>query len=144
MMEPDALKVLIYATSGDRLLVFDEPDFPDVLWQVPGGTVEPEEDVAEAAVREFVEETGLTPPNPLIPLAVHDYRFSLKTGGIAWHRRHYFHVELEDGHAETWLHHELTPFSGGDPIQFRFFWIDYAQAKVGLGYGMEHCLPLIG
>jgi 8-oxo-dGTP pyrophosphatase MutT (NUDIX family) len=143
-MEPDALKVLIYATWRDRLLVFDEPDFPDVLWQVPGGTVETGEDIAEAALREFCEETGLAPSAPLTPLAVHDYRFSLKIGGIAWHRRHYFHVELKDHHPETWLHQELTPFGGGDPIQFRFFWIDFTQAKARLGYGMEHCLPMIG
>jgi 8-oxo-dGTP pyrophosphatase MutT (NUDIX family) len=142
-MEPDALKVLIYATSRDRLLVFDEPDFPDVLWQVPGGTVEAGEDVAEAALREFQEETGLAPSAPLTPLAIHDYRFPLKIGGIAWHRRHYFRIELDGLHPETWLHHELTPFGGGDPIRFRFFWIDLTQAKIRLGYGMEHCLSMI-
>lgn len=61
-MKPDASKVLIYATWRDRILVFDEPGFPEVLWQVPGGTVEADEDVAEAASREFHEDTGLMPP----------------------------------------------------------------------------------
>lgn len=131
MMEPDALKVLIYATSGSRLLSFStDRTFPTLLWQVPGGTVEPEEDVAEAAVREFVEETGLTPPNPLIPLAVHDYRFFAETGGIIWHRRHYYHVELVDGsHAETLLPSPDDAVQRRQPHQFRFFWIDFAQAK---------------
>ena len=40
-MKPDALKVLIYATWRDGLLVFDEPDFPLVQWQVPGGRSRP-------------------------------------------------------------------------------------------------------
>ncbi|MBB3398844.1 8-oxo-dGTP pyrophosphatase MutT (NUDIX family) [Rhizobium sp. BK538] len=64
-MEPDALKVLIYATWRDRLLGFDEPDFPEVALQVPGGTVETGEDIAAAALREFSEETGILPETPL-------------------------------------------------------------------------------
>lgn len=47
-------KVLICATSRRGLLVFDEPDYPDVPLQVPGGTVEPDEDLQAAAVREFL------------------------------------------------------------------------------------------
>ena len=142
-MQPDALKVLIYATWRDRLLVFDEPDFPEVALQVPGGTVEAGENVAEAAYREFREETGLT-PGPLTQLGTHDYRFSLKIGGIAFHRRHYFHVDLDGDQPSTWLHRELTPFGGGEPILFRFFWISRAEATMRLGYGMAECLPLIG
>ena len=66
-MSPDAHKVLIYATWQGRLLVFDEPDFPEIELQVPGGTMEPGESPEVAATREFVEETGLTPPQPLGP-----------------------------------------------------------------------------
>lgn len=64
-MVPDAHKVLIYATWRGRLLVFDEPDFPEIEFQVPGGTVEPGEATATAALREFTEETGLKPNRPL-------------------------------------------------------------------------------
>lgn len=52
-------KVLIYATWNDRLLVFEEPDFPETPLQVPGGTVDAGEDILAAAYREFAEETGL-------------------------------------------------------------------------------------
>lgn len=48
-------KVLIYGTSSSGLLVFDEPEFSEVPIQVPGGTVDPDEDIFEAARREFHE-----------------------------------------------------------------------------------------
>jgi ADP-ribose pyrophosphatase YjhB (NUDIX family) len=50
------LKVLVYTTWRDVPLVFDEADVSEVRWQVPGGTVEPGEDVTQAAGREFHEE----------------------------------------------------------------------------------------
>ncbi|MGZ2426356.1 NUDIX domain-containing protein [Rhizobium laguerreae] len=52
-------KALIYATNSCGILVFDEPDFPEVPLQVPGGTVEEGEPVIDAARREFGDETGL-------------------------------------------------------------------------------------
>ncbi len=141
-LEPNALKVLIYATWRDRLLVFDEPDFPEVGLQVPGGTVDGE-DISAAALREFSEETGILPATPLAPLTVHDYRFS-KGGVEVRHRRHYFHVRLEGDQPATWLHREMTPFNGGGPILFHFFWLGFDDARVRLGYGMGHGLPSLG
>jgi 8-oxo-dGTP pyrophosphatase MutT (NUDIX family) len=140
-VKPDALKVLIYATSRDRLLVFDEPDFPEVELQVPGGTVEPGEDIEAAALREFTEETGLQPNGTLIPISTCDYHF-VKQGKSVCHRRHHFHIALPGRQPDSWLHREMTPFSGGDPILFRFFWISMDEAKKRLGYGMGDCLPL--
>ena len=51
-------KALVYGTTSHGLLVFDEPDFPEVPIQVPGGTVEAGEQVIDAARREFGEEPG--------------------------------------------------------------------------------------
>jgi 8-oxo-dGTP pyrophosphatase MutT (NUDIX family) len=141
-MTPDALKVMIYATWRGRLLVFDEPDFPEIELQVPGGTVEPGEDPAEAAAREFTEETGIVPESPLLPLAIDDYRFT-KNDREIWHRRHYYMAPLSGLYPETWLHREMTPFDGGPPIVFRFSWTSLAAAEASLGYGMERCLHLL-
>ncbi|MBB3398843.1 hypothetical protein FHX09_003905 [Rhizobium sp. BK538] len=38
----------------------------------------------------------------------------------------------------------MTPFSGGSPILFCFFWLGFDDARTRLGYGMEHFLPLLG
>ena len=37
-------------------------------WTIPKGIVEPNEDILDAARREFIEETGITPNPPFIPL----------------------------------------------------------------------------
>ena len=137
-MQPDAVKVLIYAVRDRHLLVFDEPDFPAVELQVPGGTVETGEDIAAAAAREFEEETGLT-ANALHPLGIADYRF--QNNDRTYHyRRHYFSCTLPDTAPPTWRHFEMTPFDGSAPICFRFFWIPLVEARKRLGYGMEALL----
>jgi predicted NUDIX family NTP pyrophosphohydrolase len=37
-------------------------------WTIPKGEIEPDEDLLEAAKREFTEETGVTPTGPFIAL----------------------------------------------------------------------------
>ncbi|AFL54211.1 8-oxo-dGTP pyrophosphatase MutT (NUDIX family) [Sinorhizobium fredii] len=141
-MRPDAHKVLIYATWRDSLLVFDQPDFPEVDLQVPGGTMEPGESPEAAARREFFEETGLAPREPFAQLATLDYRF-VKSGSEIWHRRLYFHTALVGEQRQSWLHDEMTPDSGGPPIRFRFFWVSQSDASSRLGYGMNEALALL-
>ena len=55
-----AERVIVYIVRGDRLVVFVHEDDEDPLLesglQVPGGTIEPGETPAEAALREAREE----------------------------------------------------------------------------------------
>ena len=122
-------KALIYATSARRLLVFEEPDFPEVPLQVPGGTIEDGELPEATARREFHEETGLPQPNELIFLGCDNCQFTWQNDQYL-HRRHYFHLPLSDDMPLTWDHHEIHAFDGAAPILFRFFWLDLEEAKI--------------
>ncbi len=55
--------VRVVLTDGDRVLLFpdSDPGLPGSRWWVtPGGGIDPEESEREAAVRELLEETGLS------------------------------------------------------------------------------------
>jgi 8-oxo-dGTP pyrophosphatase MutT (NUDIX family) len=54
------LHVSIVIHSDESVLLVQEADEDYGLWNLPGGHVEPTETIREAAVRETLEETGLT------------------------------------------------------------------------------------
>jgi len=129
-------KALVYATNSRGLLVFEEPDFPEVPLQIPGGTVEEGEPVADAARREFEEETGMIGRTGFRLLG-DSYRPFERDRKLHTLHRTYFHLSLEDDVPVTWDHFEDTPFGGGPPVLFRFFWIgvEAARARLDLGSG---------
>jgi predicted NUDIX family NTP pyrophosphohydrolase len=57
------LKILLVHPGGPYWKNKDEG-----AWTIPKGVVEEDEDLLVAAIREFTEETGLTPIGPFIPL----------------------------------------------------------------------------
>jgi 8-oxo-dGTP pyrophosphatase MutT (NUDIX family) len=122
-------KAYIYLTCGRELLVFRQPDQPEVGLQVPGGTVDPGESHLIAARREFREETGLAVTQALDMLGEQTVLFDNAMGRDI-HARRLYHARLREGAARRarWEHFEMTPSAGGDPIRFELFWIDISEA----------------
>ena len=129
-------KVVTYITEGNSLLVFRHRDFPEVGLQVPAGTVEENEELERAALREAAEETGLKNFGAVRYLGTSDYDISVLRPEI--HERHFFHLEALPPVPKEWVHFETSP-SGGDgkPIAFNCFWIDRKEAdsRLFLGFG---------
>jgi 8-oxo-dGTP pyrophosphatase MutT (NUDIX family) len=135
-------KVVLYPTWGDRLLVFFEPDFPDVAIQVPGGTIYDHEMPVAAARREFTEETGLQPPPHLGWLGRRRYE-SDREGIHHVHDREFFHLVLEGNFSESWETIEATPDGGGPPIRFGLFWVPVRAGPLNLFGGLDALLPKV-
>jgi len=128
-------KAYVYLTCGTDLLVFNEPDTPELGFQVPGGTVDPGESFLHGAMREFAEETGLTLDAAFDHFSDQDLPFE-KIPPVGQfkpapdrplrgrHLRRNYHVRLGERPRDEWEHYEMFPSGGGDPIRCRFFWID--------------------
>jgi 8-oxo-dGTP diphosphatase len=120
-------KVITYITAQGRLLMFRQPQSPNAGIQVPGGTVEPGESVQQAALREAVEETGLS-----------DLRLERFLGSASYitrdppgtlHERHFFHLSREHAEPAAWTHFEKTPAHTPRPIRFELFWEPLETAR---------------
>ena len=133
-------KTLIYATNKRGLLVFQEPDFPEVPSQVPGGTIDDDEEPMAAAKREFAEETGIITPIEMSFLELDEHAFK-RDGQPHQVNRHYFHAPVSDDLPETWDHYEKYAHDGAQPILFRFSWVSLKEAPKILGIGMEAAIP---
>ena len=139
-MLPD--KALVYATNKRGLLIFKEPDFPDVPPQVPGGTIDENEKPLMAAKREFAEETGLSEQIKLTFLCLDKHHFE-HNGQKCAVNRYYFHAAISDEIPATWDYYEHFAHDGADPILFRFSWISLSRAKCTLDLGTGAAIDIL-
>jgi 8-oxo-dGTP pyrophosphatase MutT (NUDIX family) len=130
MIHQQIVKQKAYAliTRGNQLLVFSEPDFPEVPIQIPGGTLEDGESPEIGVMREAEEETGLTALKFVAYLGFSD-RTSIDNGVEKIQRRHYFHLLCAQDCLDRWLHDEIHPSEGPhEKITFELFWIPISTA----------------
>ncbi len=136
-------KVLAYVTHGNRLLVFTQPESPEAGIQVPGGTVEPDEQLDEAALREAIEETGLTGLH--LGAFLGDVRLDQSDIGLEEiHHRHFYHIYCDEPSLESWRHYEYTASdrpTGHKPIPFDFYWVNLPDDVPSLCPGHDAFIP---
>jgi 8-oxo-dGTP pyrophosphatase MutT (NUDIX family) len=131
------LKVVAYITrrapgGSTELLVFDHRDDPDAGTQVPAGTVEDREPIADALAREVFEETGLGNLHVAQMLAHYEWIHPL-TGNV--HERHVFHLEAPPDAPDEWTWLETSggevPDDEGHVFVFRWVPLDRVPMLAG-------------
>jgi ADP-ribose pyrophosphatase YjhB (NUDIX family) len=93
------------ARGMGRLLVFMHRDYPEAGVQVPAGTVEPQEELAEAILREVAEESGLTTCRLVRRLGFHQFT---RSHDGAFVEREFFLLTASAETPETWEHTVLA------------------------------------
>jgi 8-oxo-dGTP pyrophosphatase MutT (NUDIX family) len=80
------------------LLVFEHDADYQAGIQVPGGGIEPGESPEAAAIRESLEETGLSLQNPVFLGSKH---YAFETGNHHWH---FFWLQAPESTPDAWEH----------------------------------------
>lgn len=119
-------KVAAYITCEGQLLVFIEPDFPEIGVQVPGGTVDDGENFEKAVLREAGEETGLSGLKIESFLGTKVYDMRPITGDDVDIHRHFFHLSYPGPiQKKRWQNWEENPSDGSPPILFELYWVAF-------------------
>jgi 8-oxo-dGTP pyrophosphatase MutT (NUDIX family) len=119
-------KVVAYITResphGQELLVFEHRDNPEAGTQVPAGTVEAGEEIADALRREVLEETGLSDLPVVRKIATYEWVHPI-SGNT--HERHVFHLTAPSDTADTWEWLETSGTEGPnvEGYVFQFRWV---------------------
>ncbi|CAM3755375.1 NUDIX hydrolase [Alkalicoccus chagannorensis] len=131
-------KAYVYVTrtknARKECLVFRHP-LPKGGIQIPKGTIEEGESPDEAAVREMMEETGLSPTSPRF-LAEDEWEHP----NGERHHRYFFEMPAEQA-PQAWVH---EPTGGGaeEGLEFSYYWISPGEEDC-LVEGFADYLPLV-
>ena len=133
-MPIDIRKVIAYVTRRrngvTELLVFEHRNIPDAGVQVPAGTVEDGEDIADAARRELEEESGLAGLPMTGPIDTYVW---MNAAGTYRHHRHVFHFTAPDDVPDQWT---IEP-RGEDEEKYKYIfeyrWIPITEAGILAG-----------
>ena len=124
----------VIVTDGQHILLGHATRSP--RWDIPKGTAEPDENFADAAVRELREETGLVAsPDELVALGVHTYLRSKDLALFAWPR-----PQLPDPQSLTCNSHFSLPNGTLLPEFDRFGLFPWDEALLRVGKNLARIL----
>jgi 8-oxo-dGTP pyrophosphatase MutT (NUDIX family) len=122
-------KVLAYITreriGGLELLVFDHQEFPEAGVQIPAGSVERNEEVTAAVLREIFEESGLKFENSGSYYGRYEWLCESRN---ELHLRNVFHFVADQSLPEEWLH--VVEGHGEDKsLAFKYYWLPLEKCE---------------
>jgi predicted acetyltransferase/8-oxo-dGTP pyrophosphatase MutT (NUDIX family) len=137
-------KVVGYLTrsngSKTQILVFNHDEqFSDAGTQVPAGTVESDENLEEAILREVYEEAGLE--NLIIESKIDHYQF-YREQSKKYVRRHVFHLTSTVPLPDKWTY-QVQGNGQDQGLNFHFFWMDIEKAKGILAVRFDDSIDLL-
>ena len=124
-------KSIGYVTLDGQILFFTPLELPDSGAELPGGTLEPDEDPEAGLLRELEEETGLTDFGAPEFLGMMEFDPADDRNEI--HNRYFYHVPLRTRAPATW---ERVVEEGNGTFTFQFFWVrpDALPANIHAGH----------
>jgi 8-oxo-dGTP diphosphatase len=133
-------KVLAYiirdSQSGKEVLTFHRENAMSEPPEVPGGSVEPGEDLLDAVKREVEEETGITSIRIIRKIATAPFHADWRD---EWQERNIFLVESLGSLPNSWDHViRAGTEDKGDRVHIA--WMPIHQAETALRWGQGHWL----